>query len=119
MTDDFLHPMPEYDLSNWEQRQYADGDDRPLEVTLERFYWLHLDWYDEKGFLFSEGGLAKMVARLERDRGPESLDDALRAFVDHWMIPTAIRSGFPPFDRLDEATRIAMTRDAEVFSSEG
>ena len=116
MTDDFLHPTPDYDATDWEQRQYVDGDGQPLEVTLERFYWLHLDWYDEKGFLFSEGGLGKMVARLERDRGPESLNDALRVFVDHWMIPTAVRSGFPPFDQLDEETRIAMTRDAEVFS---
>lgn len=115
MTDDFLHPTPEYDAADWEQRLYVGGDGQRLEVTLERFYWLHLDWYDEKGFLFSEGGLGKMVARLERDRGTESLDDALRVFVDHWMIPTAVRAGFPPFDQLDEDARIAMTRDAEVF----
>jgi len=51
MTDDFLHPTPDYDPADWEQRQYVDSDGLPLDVTLERFYWLHLDWYDEKGFL--------------------------------------------------------------------
>src|SRR3546814_15075863 len=71
MTDEFLHPTPDYDATDWEQRQYVDGDGQPLEVTLERFYWLHLAWYDAKGLLFSEGGLGKLLARLEHDRGAE------------------------------------------------
>lgn len=115
MTDRLIHPTPEFDPHDVESREVQVMSGVLEQITLERFYWIHLDWYEENGFLAEAKGMGGLVASLDEQRETESVEDALRTFVDHWMIPTAIRGGLPPFDQWDEETRIAATRDAEVF----
>lgn len=63
----------------------------------------------------SEGGLPSFIAELDGKRRKDTLEDCIRVYVDHYMIPRAIRSAIPPFDEIPEDGRIEMTREAEVF----
>ena len=115
MTDRLVHPTPEFDPYDIESRKVLAASGVLEQISLEHFYWIPLDWYEENGLLAEAKGVSGLIASLDEQRETESIEDALRAFVDHWMIPTAIRDGLPPFDQWDEETRIAATRDAEVF----
>lgn len=119
MTDRLIHPTPDFDPNDLETRLYPGAYGAIEPITLERFYWVHLDWYNANGILAEHGDLTGLIMDIGHLWECATIEEGLRTFVDHWMIPTAIRDGFPPFDQWDEKTRIAMTSDAEIFRVEG
>ncbi len=117
MTDNLVHPIPDFESDDIEAREYEGAFGQLETVSLERFYWIHLDWYEQNALLEDEDGIGGFLKNADKSRGTETLENCVRVFVDHYMIPKAIRSGIPPFDEIPEEDRIAMIKDAEAFQS--
>lgn len=117
MTDELVHPIPDFESDDIETRKYEGAFGQIEAVSLERFYWIHLDWYEKNGLLEDENGIGGFLINAEKSRGSETLENCARVFVDHYMIPKSIRSGIPPFDEIPEEERIEMTKDADGFQS--
>lgn len=104
MSVDILHPMVDFDANDRELRTFPGAFGQTEEIELERFYWVHLDWYEANGIL-DDGGIAGLVIEIDEERGTQTIADGLRVLVDHHLIPNAIRQGIPPFDEISRAER--------------
>lgn len=104
MSDDELHPMVDFDATDFVARTYSGAFGQSEIIELERFYWTHLDWYEAHGFL-TDGGVSNLIRTIDDERETVSIEDGLRVLVDHHLIPSAIREGVPPFDEIAKADR--------------